>query len=71
MKVKELIEKLQQYPENMEVFTYGTSCTGNILKYLADDVCVKEEKFIQINKGFFIIQRPCKETAGAKKCLVV
>ena len=35
MTVKELIKKLQEYPENMEVFSYGQPCSGNILEATA------------------------------------
>jgi len=71
MKVKELIEKLQQFPEDMEVFTYGVACTGNRFKYLAYEANPQEERFVKLEKDILIAQRPCEETRGAKKCLVI
>jgi hypothetical protein len=71
MKVKELIEKLQQFPEDMEVFCDEVACTGNKFKYLAHEPTVTEERFVKNQKDILIVQRPCKETSGAKKCLVI
>jgi len=71
VKVKELIEKLQQFPEDMEVFAYDIPCKGSEIKYLACDVNIKEERFVEINSQIAIAQRPCKKTKGARKCLVI
>lgn len=71
MKVKKLIEKLQQFPDDMEVFGYSISCTGNKFKYLVHEVSIKEERFVKFEKDTLIAQRACKETQGAKKCLVI
>ena len=72
MTVKELIQKLQEYPENMEVFSYGQPCSGNILEATAMKILpvlkyvVKDE----IDDAF-VCQRAHQETAGAKKCLIL
>jgi len=71
MKVKELIEKLKEFPEDMEVFGYGVSCTGNKFKYLVHSPNLKEERYVKFEKDILIAARPCEETKDAKKCLVI
>ena len=72
MTVKELIQELQNFPEDMEVFSYGQPCSGNILEATAMKILpvlkyvVKDE----IDDAF-ICQRSHRETAGAKKCLIL
>lgn len=71
MKVKDLIEKLQQFPEDTEVFSYNVGCTGNKFKYLTHEPNVKEERYVKLGNDILIAARPCEETKGAKKCLVI
>ena len=71
MTVKELIEKLKNYPEDMDCYTTGLQVGGNIFDCEASQISfyiayVKDEGFIK-----YIAHRPCKETAGAKKCLIL
>lgn len=74
MKIKELIMKLQEYPEDMEVF-----CNGKGSTYFPADSIVREpfletHRFFgynKVTKTAFTALRPCKETAGAEKCLIL
>ena len=71
MKVKELIELLQEFPEDMEVFSYHIGCTGDKFKYLTHEPFLQEERFIVKGRQTLVVARPCKDTKGAKKCLVI
>jgi hypothetical protein len=72
MKVKELIEKLQQFPEDMDVFTVGEEYEGNELSHFAYNPNPEIKRFITDDDGdSFIVQRACLKTAEAKKCLVL
>ena len=72
MTIKELIQELQNYPEDMEVFSYGQSCSGNILEATAIEILPMVKRVIRNEDGStFIAQRAHKETAGAKKCLIL
>ena len=73
MTVKELIEKLKEYPEDMEVFTFGESVGGNEFDSEAwppylKTLYVKREESIERD---YIAQRACKATAGSRKCLIL
>ena len=72
MTIKELIQQLQEYPEDMEVFTYGQPCSGNILEATAMKVFPVIKRVIKDeNEDAFIAQRAHRETSGAKKCLIL
>jgi len=71
MTIKELIEKLQDYPEDMEIFTSGSMCTGNKLECTAYKPFPQEKRVVLIDDTYYVAQRACKETSGAKKCLVI
>ena len=71
MTVKELIEKLQEFPEDMECYSRGMTVGGSVFDCEASQVYpyiayVKDEGFIK-----YVAFRPCKETAGARKCLII
>lgn len=71
MTIKELIKKLQEYPEDMECYTTGLQVGGNVFDCEATKIrphiaYVKDEGYIK-----YIALRPCKETAGARKCLII
>ena len=77
MTVKELIEELQQYPPNMEVWAVMPNPSYRNIKrpslpsafgdYVEPIAMLKASRI----KKQHIVRRPCKETAGAKKVLVI
>jgi hypothetical protein len=69
--VKELIEKLKEYPEDMKVFTYGEPCIGNKFDSTAYNPFPKKKRFIWKDRDYYIAQRACKETKDAKECLLL
>jgi hypothetical protein len=72
--VKELIEELQKWPEDMEVFTEGQEVEGNELDCEAYRVREPFYKYIVPDKPgrrFYIAQRPCEKTKNARKCLII
>lgn len=74
MTIKDLIEKLKEYPEDMEVLAYHSGYSAdNKFKYIAVNPFIKEERFVEVGDGFYMLiaARPCEETSGAKKCLVI
>lgn len=73
MTVKELIEKLGEFPEDMEIYTYGRPVGGNFFECEAWNTNPHYRyivKDININRNY-VAQRPCKETKDAKKCLIL
>jgi len=74
MTVKELIEELKNFPEDMEVFTYGDGVGGNEFECEAWEVKNLHHRYVKkcndINRNY-VAQRPCGATAGAKKCLIL
>ena len=71
MTVKELIEKLKQYPEDMEICTLNQSKDETIKNIwegkVYPGVDIVEKKVLDE----MIAARPCKETAGAERKLVL
>lgn len=72
MTVNELIEKLQEFPGDMEVFTCGEEYEGNKLSHFAYSPYPEIKRFVKDEDGtVFVAQRACKETAGAKKGILL
>lgn len=72
MKVKELIEQLKKYPQDMEVYTYGESVGGNEFECLAYKAIPHTKYVVEIVEGrHYIAQRPCDATKEAKKAIII
>jgi hypothetical protein len=71
--VRELIQELQNFPEDMEVYTFGESVGGNEFDCEAYSPYLKTQyvKYEENIKKAYIAQRPCEATEGAKKCLIL
>jgi hypothetical protein len=71
--VKELIEKLKEFDEDMEVFTFGPGVGGNEFDTVAWEPYVKTQyvKYEAYTKQNYVALRPCEATAGARKCLLI
>ena len=68
MTVKELKEKLSQFPDDMEIVSVKERVDGiNVYGYMVQEPLLVK-KYV---KNRQTVLRPCKETAGAKKTVII
>lgn len=73
MLIKDLIAKLQEFPEDMEVFVdkYTDKKHQDNNKWLSDVREPAQGRLLAAVKDMKIAQRACEETKDAKKCVVI
>lgn len=77
MTKKELIEALKDYPDDMEVVKYyNTIYQDGVFKGIVDKLTDVTTSYIVQHdskdlKVDYIATRPCQQTKGAKKCIVL
>lgn len=67
MKIQELIQKLKQYPADMEVYALGTDIDSNEFRA---NVHQPGLDLIRV-KDFKMVNRPTKNTTASKKSLLI
>jgi len=71
MTVKELIEELKNFPQDMEAFKDGESVGGNFFECVAYEPRITHRYVKSTENINYVAQRPCEETKGARKCLIL
>ena len=71
MTVKELIAELKHFPQDMEVFKDGESVGGNFFECVVYEPNITHRYVKTTETDSYIAQRPCEETKGARKCLIL
>jgi len=72
MTIKELKKVLEEYPEDWEVFSYGTFSNKVGIEATAMRILPVVKRVIKDEiDDPFIVERPCNATSGAKKCLIL